>query len=195
MTIGSNSVPVERYDGSPTPFLQSGGKDALQGFATSEPYLYQHEINQWGKPLDFQLVNDIGYPVYFAAISIRSGDKEKLGPCLKELVPILQRSQVDFIRSPERGVDVILDLVQQYQAGWVYSRGLAEYSAKAMKDLNIVSNGLDRTLGNFDMTRVKRVIDITTPIFAADKKPAKPGLKPKDIATNDFIDSSIGVGD
>jgi hypothetical protein len=50
------------YDGSPSFFVQSGGKAAIQGFATSEPYLYEHEIRQWGKPMEFQLVNDTGYP-------------------------------------------------------------------------------------------------------------------------------------
>jgi hypothetical protein len=63
------------YDGSPALFVQSDGKAALQGFATSEPYLYEHEIKQWGKPLRFQLIHDTGYPVYFAATSIRTATR------------------------------------------------------------------------------------------------------------------------
>jgi hypothetical protein len=181
------------YTGSPDLFIASRGKDALQGFATSEPYLYQNEIPQWKKPLKFQLVNDAGYPVYFSSMSIRAGDKAKLAPCLKKLVPILQRSQVDFVKNPTHGIDVILDLVQQYKTGWVYGKGLAEYSAKAMVDLNIVGNGPDDTLGNFDMTRVQRVIEIMNPILTAQKKPAKEGLKPDDIVTNEFIDPKIGL--
>jgi hypothetical protein len=181
------------YDGSPALFVASGGKAALQGFATSEPYLYEKEIPQWRKPLDFQLVNDTGYPVYFAATSIRSGDKEKLAPCLKKLVPILQQSQIDFINQPTAAIDLILKLVKEYKTGWVYSKGLAEYSAQAMAKLGIVSNGKDSTLGNFDMARVKRIIDITTPIFAGQKKQVKEGLKPDDIATNEFIDPKIDL--
>jgi hypothetical protein len=181
------------YTGSPDLFIASGGKAALQGFATSEPYLYQNEIPQWKKPLKFQLVNDAGYPVYFSSMSIRAGDKAKLAPCLKKLVPILQRSQVDFVKNPTHGIDVILDLVQQYKTGWLYSKGLAEYSAKAMVDLNIVGNGPDDTLGNFETARVQRVIEIMTPILTAQKKPAKEGLKPEDIATNEFLDPKIGL--
>jgi hypothetical protein len=181
------------YTGSPDLFIASGGKAALQGFATSEPYLYQNEIPQWKKPLKFQLVNDAGYPVYFSSMSIRTGDKAKLAPCLKKLVPILQRSQVDFVKNPAHGIDVILDLVQQYKTGWLYSKGLAEYSAKAMVDLNIVGNGPDDTLGNFETARVQRVIEIMTPILTAQKKPAKAGLKPEDIVTNEFIDPKIGL--
>jgi hypothetical protein len=181
------------YDGSPALFVQSDGKAALQGFATSEPYLYQNEISQWKKPLKFQLVNDAGYPVYFSSMSVRAGDKAKLAPCLKKLVPILQRSQIDFVKNPAHGIDVILDLVQQYKTGWVYSKGLAEYSAKAMVDLNIVGNGPDDALGNFETARVQRVIEIMTPILTAQKKPAKAGLKPDDIVTNEFIDPKIGL--
>jgi hypothetical protein len=193
--VGSNILHRSQlngsYDGSPALFVQSNGKAALQGFATSEPYLYEHEIKQWGKPLKFQLINDTGYPVYFAATSIRSGDKTKLSPCLAKLVPILQQSQVDFINNPKPAIDVIVDLVEEYKTGWVYSRGLAEYSAKAMKGFGIVDNGRDATLGNFEMERVRRVIEIVTPIFAGQRKPVKQGLKPEDIATNEFIDSTI----
>jgi hypothetical protein len=181
------------YDGSPALFVQSGGKAALQGFATSEPYLYQNEIPQWKKPLKFQLVNDAGYPVYFSSVSVRAGDKAKLAPCLKKLVPILQRSQIDFVKNPAHGIDVILDLVPKYNTGWRYTPGLAQYSAKAMVDLNIVGNGPDDTLGNFETARVQRVIEIMTPILTAQKKPAKAGLKPEDIVTNEFIDPKIGL--
>jgi hypothetical protein len=46
------------YNGTPADFVASGGKDALQGFATAEPYEYSHEISQWDKPLTYQLVSD-----------------------------------------------------------------------------------------------------------------------------------------
>jgi hypothetical protein len=54
-------------------------------------------------------------------------------------------------------------------------------------------NGPDQTLGNFDTARVQRMIDITTPIFTAQRQPPKDGLKPEDIATNEFVDMSIGL--
>jgi hypothetical protein len=36
------------------------------------------------------------------------------------------------------------------------------------------------------------MIDILTPIFAAQRKPIKTGLKPSDLYTNEFINPSIG---
>jgi hypothetical protein len=178
------------YDGSPGLFVQSGGKAAFQGFATSEPYLYEHEIKQWGKPLKYSLVNDAGFVTYFSSVSIRAADKAKLAPCLKKLVPILQQSQIDFIANPEPAIAVILDLVQQYKTGWVYSKGLAEYSAKALKQLGMVENGPDGVLGNFDMARVNKIMQIMTPIMAGQKQQVKQGLKAEDIATNEFINQN-----
>jgi hypothetical protein len=182
------------YDGSPALFVQSGGEAALQGFATSEPYLYQHEIKQWGKPLKFQLVNDAGFPVYFSSMSVRADDKAKLAPCLKKLVPILQRSQADFIAKPDHAINVILDLVKQYNTGWQYSKGLAEYSAKALKQEGIVGDGSNGYIGDFDMGRVQKVLQIMGPILAARKQTVKEGLKPEEIATNEFIDTKISLG-
>jgi hypothetical protein len=182
------------YDGSPALFVQSGGKAALQGFATSEPYLYQNEIKQWGKPLKFQLVNDAGFPVYFSSMSVRANDKAKLAPCLEKLVPILQRSQVEFIGKPDHAIDVILDIVPKYNTGWQYSKGLAEYSAKALKDQGIVGDGTDNHLGNFDMARVQKIMQIMGPILAGQKQTVKQDLKAEDIATNEFIDTKISLG-
>jgi hypothetical protein len=181
------------YTGAPDLFLQSGGKAALQGFGTSEPYLYEKEIKAWGKPMDFQLVNDTGYPQYFSTLAIRSGEKEQLAPCLEKLVPIIQKSAVQFAQNPDPAIKIILDLVPKYNTGWQYSQGLADYSAKAMLDLGIVANGPDETIGNVDMGRIQKIIDITTPIFTGQKKPIKADLKPEDIATNEFIDESIGL--
>lgn len=181
------------YTGAPDAFVAAGGKSALQGFITSEPYLYEKELKNWGKPLDGQLVNDTGYPSYFASMSIRSGDKEQLAPCLEKLVPILQKSQVAFVQKPDTAIKVILDLVERYKTGWQYSDGLARFSAQQMVAQGIVGNGSDRTLGDFDLGRVQRIITVTKPIFASQRKPVKDGLTPDAIATNEFVDPSIGM--
>ena len=180
------------YDGKPGNFVASGGKIAQAGFATSEPYIYQYEVPQWHKPVKYALVNDTGYPMYPQALSIRAADKDKLAPCLKKLVPIVQRAQIDFIKNPDQTNKLIVDLVKQYKTGWQYSPGLANYAVTKMRQ-DFINNGPDKTLGNFETSRVQRMIDIVTPIFVAQKKPPKEGLKPSDIATNEFIDPSIGL--
>jgi hypothetical protein len=162
------------------------------GFATSEPYIYEHDITAWNKPVKYALVNDTGYPFYPQELSIRAGDKERLAPCLKKLVPIVQRAQVDFLKDPTKTNAFIIDLVKRYNTDWTYSDGLANYAIEKMR-ADFVNNGSDNTLGNFDTTRVQRIIDIVTPILVAQKQPPKEGLTTADLFTNEFIDSTIGV--
>jgi hypothetical protein len=180
------------YDGKPANFVAADGKVAQAGFATSEPYIYEHEVRQWNKPVKYALVNEAGYPFYPQALSIRAADKDKLAPCLKKLVPIVQRAQVDFLANPDKTNALVLDLVKKYNTGWVYSPGLAAYAIDKMRS-DFVTNGPDKTLGNFDTARVQRMIDITTPIFTAQRQAPKEGLTPEDIATNEFVDTNIGV--
>jgi hypothetical protein len=181
------------YDGTPTRFVAQRGKIAQQGFATAEPYIYENEVSAWKKPVAFQLVADTGYDIYPQAVAIRSGDKDALAPCLKKLVPILQQAQVDYVKTPATANTLILDLVKQYNNGWVYTQGVADFSVKKQVEVGVVSNGPDSTLGNFDETRVQGVIDILEPIFAGQNKPVKDGLTPADVVTNEFIDPKIGL--
>jgi hypothetical protein len=182
------------YDGSPSRFVAAGGKITQIGFATNEPYLLEHEVKAWGKPVQFQLLYDTGYPIYpRTTLAIRAGEKQQLSPCLLKLVPIIQRAEVAFMADPKPTTDLILKLVDAYGGGFVYSRGLANYGVEQLRLLGLVGNGSNRTLGDFDANRVQKVIDIVQPIFAAQRQPIKAGIKPDDIVTNDFIDRSIGL--
>ena len=181
-----------QYDGSPNVFYAAKGKVTQAGFATSEPYLYEHD-DRWGRKLNFALVNDTGYPFYPQALSIRAADKQKLAPCLRKLVPIVQRAQIDFINNPKETNDRIIGLVRQYGRDWTYDRGIAGYALGQMK-AQFINNGSDQTLGNFEIGRVQRLIDIVTPILAGQRAPIKDGLKPQDLYTNEFIDPGIGIG-
>jgi hypothetical protein len=181
------------YDGKPGNWVSQGGKIAQAGFATSEPYIYEHELpGKWNKPVKYALVHDTGYPMYPEALSIRAADKGKLAPCLKKLVPIIQRATVDYMKSPEKTTQLILNLVKQYNDGWQYSSGLANYALTKMRS-DFVNNGPDKTLGNFDMSRIQRMLDIDTPIFVSQRKPPRANLKPQDLVTNEFIDPNIGI--
>jgi hypothetical protein len=195
--IGSGILRREQvdgsYDGSSTKFVGAGGAAAQAGFATSEPYIYANDVKEWNKPLSYALVNDTGYPFYPQALSIRTADKQKLAPCLEKLVPIVQRAQVDFLQDPGRTNAFIIETVKAYNTFWTYSTGLANYAITKMRQ-DFVNNGTDRTLGNFEADRVQRLIDIVTPILVGQRHPPKPGLRPQDLYTNEFIDPSIGIG-
>lgn len=186
------SVTDGSYDGTPAKFVTAKGKDGQQGFATAEPYIYEHEVSAWGKPVKFQLVNDTGYPIYPESVSVRSGDLEKLTPCLKKLVPVLQQADVDYIHNPSETNKLIVQLVNSYNNGWVYDEQVADFGVSQMKKLKIASNGDNGYVGDFDESRVQKVIDITTPIFTKSGSAPKAGLKATDLYTNEFLDKSIG---
>ena len=71
---------------------------------------------------------------------------------------------------------------------------VADYSVETQKKLGLVGNGNDDTHGNFDLDRVQKLIDETTPIFTDQGTPPKAGLTPDALVTNQFIDTSISAG-
>jgi hypothetical protein len=180
------------YDGSPTRFLSEKGKVAQQGFATSEPFVYEKVLPAWKKPVKFQLIHDTGYPIYPEAIVVRKDKKSEYSACLKKLVPIIQRSEVDYVKDPAATNDLIIKLNDEYK-GFPYSKDQAAFSVEQQVSLKIVGNGSNATLGDFDINRIKTVIDIVTPIYTAQRKEFKDSLVPQDLVTNEFIDPSIGL--
>ena len=186
-----DSLVDPSYDGSPARFVASGGKIAQQGFASAEPYSYEKEFKQWAKPVAYQLFFDAGYQDYSQTLGVRPADLDKLKPCLKVFVPMVQQASVDFITSPDRANAIIVDAVAQYKDTWVYSKALADYSVATMKKLGIISNGPDKTLGNFDIPRVQTFIDKQIKSGGFTTIPA--GFKAETMVTNDFIDPTIGL--
>ena len=189
--ILDKSVTDGGYDGTPAQFVAAKGKDGQQGFGTAEPYIYKNEVKAWGKDVKFQLIYDTGYPVYPEAMAVRTADLEKNAACLKKLVPVLQQADVDYIKSPDTTNQLIVDLVTKYNNGWVYSKGVADFAVKQMKDLGIAKNGPSGYVGEMTTDRIQKVIDIDTPIFTAQNAAPKSGLKAADLFTNDYLDKSI----
>jgi hypothetical protein len=181
------------YDGSPSRFVAEQGEIAQSGYATAEPYIFEKDVREWRKPIKFQLVYDTGYPNYGSTLTLRTRDKDKLAPCLKKLVPILQQAQVDLIADPGKTIPLVVQLAADYKTGVPYPKELAEFAVSQEKKLALTGNGNDKTIGNFDMGRVQKMISIAGPIFAAQKKPIKDGLQPSDVVTNEFLNMNIGV--
>jgi hypothetical protein len=180
------------YDGTPARFVTEGGKVVQQGYLTSEIFQYEQEIPQWKRKLAWQLVNETGFPTYPENMTIRADRKDELGPCLRKLVPALQRSTADYAADPKATNELIVNLVKDYGA-FAYSPQLAEYSVNAMKQHGILGNGHNSTVGDVEADRVQKIIDITRPIFAAQHNPIRDDLKPADLYTNEFIDPAIGL--
>ena len=181
------------YDGSPAGFVAAGGTVAQQGFASAEPYIYENEIEDWAKPVDYELINDAGYPKYAAVVSVIPENIDAYEECLTALVPVLQQATVDYYADPADTNAVILDAVETYDTFWVYSQGVADFSVATQVEIGLVGNGPDDTVGNVDMDRLQSLVDIATGIYADDtEKKITEGITAEDIFTDKFIDPSIG---
>lgn len=183
----------ESYDGAPATFVAAGGANAQQGYSSSEPYNYENEVEGWNKPIDYQLIHDAGFPTYKSALASKTGDLEDNSDCLSALIPVLQRGQQSYMEDPTAANELIVDAVSDFNAGWVYGEGNAEFGHQALVDEELVANGADGTLGSFEDARIEELIDILTPIFEEQNTPVKEGVAIEELATNEFLDEGVSL--
>jgi hypothetical protein len=108
-------------------------------------------------------------------------------------VPIIQQAQVDFVTDPAPTNALILDLVAQYNNGWMYDEGQAAASVELALQNGLIANSADGTLGSFDIARVDGFLDVALPILEQLGEKVKPGLTSSDLVTNEFIDPTIAL--
>jgi hypothetical protein len=179
------------YDGTPARFTARRGALVFQGYATNEPFVYEHEVAAWGRPVRYQLISETNYPQYANTLAIRTGDRDRLDACLRRLVPLVQQAQVDFLTRPDPTLARIVAIVRAFHSSFSYSQGNAEFAVHQLRDLDLSGNGNNHTLGDFDTARLQRMIDIVVPIITAARKPVRAHLTPADLATNDYIDPGV----
>lgn len=183
------------YTGDPSLFIADEGKSAQQGFASAEPYLYEVELTDWGKPVAYEYINDIGWENYAQSIATKPENIETYGACFTKLVPIIQQASIDYLADPARTNAIILDAVDQFGAdfGWEYTQGAADFGVAKIIEDGLIANSPEGVMGQFDTDRVAKLIELAVPIYTAQGATPKDGVTPDDIVTNQFIDTSIGL--
>ena len=88
------------FDGSPARFIAAGGKLVIQGYASNEPYRYEHDIPQWGRPVNSLLINGAGYAIYPENLAVRPDTLKEYPECLRRVVPMIQQAIVNYSRTP-----------------------------------------------------------------------------------------------
>jgi hypothetical protein len=178
------------YEGTPARFV-SDPAILQQGFATAEPYVYRNEIAEWGRPVGYEPLANYGYSIYPEPLAVRADKLEELRPCLQKLVPIMQRSQLDYLADPGPANRLIVELVDAYQTGWTYSAGVAEFSAKAQVEQGFVKNDpASGVFGQFDPARMQQIVGTFGPILQSQGTiTTVPDAA--SLYTNEFIDPSI----
>lgn len=184
------------YEGTPQRFV-TDPSIVQQGFGTNEPYVYENEIPQWDKPVAFQYLHELGYSIYPEPITVREADVTEQADCLARLVPILQRSQLDFLADPERTNALIVDLVEKYQTSWTYTDGVGAFSVAAQVEDGLVSDDpASGVFGQIDGARVAETVATFVPVLQETGSLAADAVvDPEDLYTNEFIDPSITMAD
>jgi hypothetical protein len=183
------------YTGDPSLFIADEGEAAQQGFGSAEPYLYENEYENWGKPVEYRYINDLGWRNYAQSIATKPENIETYRDCFELLVPVIQQGAVDYLNDPARSNAIVLDAVDQFgeDFGWTYTEGTINYGVETMRNDGLVANGPDGVMGKFDLDRVAELIELAVPIYEAQGASPKEGVTPEDIVTNEFIDESIGL--
>jgi hypothetical protein len=179
------------FDGTPSRFVAERGKLMQQAYASNEPYRWQHDVPEWKKPVKFLLVHDSGYSIYPQGLAVRAAQFDAAKACLKALVPLVQKAQIAYLREPGPTNDTLIEIAKTLGDGPPISAAGNANAVVVMKDLHIVGNGTDQTLGNFDLARVESTIALLRPIFAARGTKIPEQLAAADIVSNEFIDPSL----
>jgi len=179
------------FDGTPSRFAAERGKIIQQGYASNEPYRWEHDVPAWNKPVKFLLVHDSGYQIYPQGLAVRAAQLPSDRACLKQLVPMIQRAQIEYMTNPGPTNDALVRIATELAGGPPITAPANAAAVKTMMDLKLVGNGPDQTLGNFDLPRVDRTIAQLKPILKARGVKVPDKLGAADIVTNEFIDPSI----
>jgi hypothetical protein len=188
-SLDKNQVDTS-YTGDPSRFAAADGNIVSQGFVTSEPYIYEHEVKGWMKPVKFLLL-DKEVPIYQDSMAIRADKLEANRACVQKLVPMMQQSAIDYVRNPGPINAVIVDYTAKIKGGTQISAAGAADAVQKQLNLGIVGNGTDGVYGSYDTARVQSLINDYGPVFAARGKAPKAGLQPSDIFTNEFLDKTV----
>ena len=183
------------YQGDPSLFIADEGSAAQQGFSSAEPFLYEFELTDWGKPVSYEYINDIGWENYAQSIATKPENIDTYSACFTKLVPIIQQASVDYLADPTRTNAIILDAVDRFgeDFGWVYTQDAADFGVAKIIEDGLIANSPEGVVGQFDTDRVANLIELAVPIYTAQGSPPKDGLTPDDIVTNQFVDTSIGL--
>ncbi|GMA32684.1 hypothetical protein [Litorihabitans aurantiacus] len=184
------------YEGTPQRFV-TDPSIIQQGFGTNEPYVYENDLPQWDEPVAYQYLHELGYSIYPEPITVREADVTAQADCLERLVPILQRSQLDFLAEPERTNALIVDLVEQFQTSWTYSPEVGEYSvATQLREGIVTDDPASGVFGQIDGERIAATVETFTGLLtqtgALDEGVV---VDPESLYTNQFIDTSISMAD
>ena len=180
------------WDFSPARFVAEDGI-VLQGFVTDSPYSYPN-LEQYGKPVEYILVSDAGYPNFGPIPTVRSELIEEEADCLREFVPVIQQEIVDYVADPAATNALVAELTEAFGSPVPRTVEAEEFAHRVMIDDGLLANGPSGVVGEIDLEQVRAMIDITVPIFVGQGSDViDPNVAVEDLVTNEFLDPTISL--
>jgi hypothetical protein len=192
--IGTNLVLPEQVvaDGplDAAGFAASNGITAELGDALVDPYLLALPTGS-PNPIDWQLLDDAGYSRDAGVLSARPQAIVRYADCFEVLVPVLQQALLDYREDSETTNAMLVELSSRFGDD-TYDAAAAAEAFRVLDRGNFVGSGPDRTVGNFDFGRIRDLLKTAVPAWQTAGLTVPSGVAAEDIATNRFIDRSIG---
>lgn len=172
-------------------FVAAGGVSARLGDLLVDPYLLALPGTGSPRPVSWELLDDAGYERDAGVLSARPQSLVQHTDCFEVLVPVLQRALVDYLDDPEATTALIVELSAEF-GDPSYDGPLAQAALELFGSEDLVGSGRDGTIGDLDMGRIRDLIKEAVPAWKRADVSVPAGITAEDIATNRFIDRSIG---
>lgn len=180
--------PVNTFDGTPIPFIASGGMFLQQGLSTVDPYAYRYIYRDWMKDIAYQYIHEAGWQPYAMTVSATPEQLTRNEQCLQLLIPALQQATKNFFSSPESAIARIVDAARKFAGTWSYSPEQARAALEIITSDGLAGNGTDNVLGSFDL---QRTTDFLAAFRQAYPEVSTSSITAAQLFTNDYLDASV----
>lgn len=181
---------LPEYDGTIQSFLDAAGAVAQQGDLLVDPYLLELPETGLTNPYGFQLIDNAGYH-RDTLLSTRPQSLVRYADCFTVLIPVLQQALADYLDDPDATNDLLVDLSAKLGHPQLTAE-LVEYGFETMIEQRFAGNGRDDAIGDVNLGRLHELFDGAIPAWEALDISVPDGRDADDLATNQFIDPSIG---
>lgn len=188
--ISPDGQLIEGYDGTTAAFLAAGGVAAAQGDELVD--LARLEQADPDREIGWQSFDDAGYPRDANVLATRPETLVRYSDCFTRLVPILQRSLVDFAQDPDDTVAILVGLAADLNRDG-YDEATARAALAVLLDERILGNGRGDTIGDLDVGRVRQLLKVARRPWREVGLLVPDDLDAEDVMTNRFIDPTIGL--
>jgi hypothetical protein len=188
--LSAEQLITDREPGIPD-LLATGGVAAQLGDLLVEPTLLARPGTGSPAKIGWQLIDDVGYQRDAGVLSARPQALVQYSDCLTVLVPVLQQALADYLDDPEATTALLVELSAEFGDA-EYDAALAQVALDLFSSEDLVGAGRDHTIGDLDFGRIRNLLETAAPAWKDAEVAVPAGVQAEDIATNRFIDRSIG---